>query len=237
MRPYKPELFTVEDVLNFYELQKGTCWRIYAGTNPRTEDFSRGEYTGNDKQQGSESLSENLMALRQNVDNTNCYTLHVFSQVKGKQMEKNAIIFQLNRPEKYQPYPAMIGAGPDPQLARILEKMMESQNLIVSKLSALDQMEEETEEVEEEKPGILGELMARPDVQNFLINGAMAFISGMAANKQAPPTNYGGGIAGTVDQESVTLLQSLFNKGVSNETLKALDQMSESKLKSLLMML
>lgn len=231
MKPYKPELFTVDEVQQFFEISKGNSWRICAGTNPRTDDFSRGECVVNDKQLAAEQLHDCLVALKQNFENTNPYTLYVFNMVKGQQKDRTAIIFQLNKAERYSPYPApMAGIGSDPQMSRLMEKMIEGQNLLISKISAMEQ--EDEEEDQEEKGGILGQLLAKPEVQDFLMQGAMALVSGF----KKPPT-YGGGVAGTVDQESVNLLQSLFNKGVSNETLKALDEMSEAKLKSLLMML
>ena len=153
--------------------------------------------------------------------------------VKGQVKDRTAIIFQLNKSERYLPAVGSVGA--DPQMIRLMEKMIENQNLMASKLAALemDQDQDEDEEQPAGAAGILGKLLEKPEVQDFLMNGAMAIVSGFTKKAQT----YGGGVAGTVDQESVTLLQSLFNKGVSNDTLKTLDQMSEAKLKSLLMML
>lgn len=233
MKPYKPELFTVDEVQQFFEISKGNSWRICAGTNPRTDDFSRGECIVNDKQLAAEQLHDCLIALKQNFENTNPYTLYVFNMVKGQVKDRTAIIFQLNKSERY--LPAVGSVGTDPQMIRLMEKMIENQNLMASKLAALemDQDEDEDEDQPAGAAGILGKLLEKPEVQDFLMNGAMAIVSGFTKKAQT----YGGGVAGTVDQESVTLLQSLFNKGVSNDTLKALDQMSEAKLKSLLMML
>ena len=230
--PYHPELFSVEEVMGFFETQKGSCWTIYAGSNPRADDWSRGECTISDKQLAAERLNENLHALKQNTDNVNPYTIRVYNLVKGQQKDKSSIIFQLNKRDRIM-YPAAVnGMGTDPQMIRLMEKMIESQNVITSKLAAME-MEEE-EEQEPEKVGILGKLLEKPEVQDFLMQGAMALVAGFAKGK---PQTYGGGVAGTVDQESVTLLQSLFNKGVTNDTLKALDQMSAAKLQSLLTML
>lgn len=233
MKPYKPELFTIEEVNQFFEISKGNSWRICAGTNPRTDDFSRGECIVNDKQLAAETLNDCLIALKQNVENTNPYTLYVFNMVKGQKKDQSAIIFQLNKAERY--LPAIGSVGTDPQMIRLMEKMIENQNLMASKLAAMEMQDEEDEE-DEEQPGaagILGKLLEKPEVQDFLMNGAMAIVSGFTKK----PQTYGGGVSGTVDQESINLLQSLFNKGVNNDTLKALDAMSESKLKSLLMML
>lgn len=230
--PYHPELFSVEEVMAFFETQKGACWQIFAGSNPRAEDWSRGECTISDKQLAAEKLFENLSALRQNTDNVNPYTIRVFNLVKGQVKDKSSIIFQLNKRDRF-PYPGIGAMQPasDPRMIQLMEKMIENQNLLTSKLAAIE-MNEEEEDQEPEPTTFLGKLLEKPEIQEFLMNGAMSLVSGFTKKD-----SYGGGVAGTVDQESVNLLQSLFNKGVNNETLKALDQMSEMKLKSLLMML
>jgi len=230
--PYKPELFSIEDVENYFDISKGNCFRIYAGTNPKADDYSRGEYSEGDKKVAADRLRDCLLSLKQNVDNTNPYTLQVFNlDKKGLQADKNCIIFQLNRSERLYPYPAaMSGPGTDSRLTSLLEKQIEQQNIIISKLSA-----EEVQQPEEESA--IGKILAREEVQTMLINGAMALISGFMSRGVTPPPTYGGGVAGTVDQDSVSLLQQLFNKGVTNETLQKLNEMSAAKLQSLLIML
>ena len=230
---YKPELFTIEDVENYFEISKGNCFRIFAGTNLKADDWARGEYCDGDKNIAAARLQECLISLKQNIDNTNPYTIDVFNlDSKGKQIDKNRIVFQLNKAERYLPYPAQMAGMADNRLVSLMEKQIEQQNLIISKLSA-----EEDEINEPEEESAIGKLLAKEEVQTMLINGAMNLISGFLSKGVTPPPTYGGGIAGTVDQESVTLLQELFNKGVNNETLQKLNEMSAAKLKSLLMML
>jgi hypothetical protein len=234
--PYKPELFTLEDVMNYFAISKGSCFKIYAGTNPKADDFSRGECSDGDKNIAEERLSECLISLKQNVENTNPYTLQVYNlDKKGLQIDKNCIIFQLNRPERYNAYPAMIAGTGDARLASLIEKSIEQQNLIISKLSA--QEVEEEEEEEPEAAGVLGKIMEREEVQNFMVNAALNFVSGLMNKGMAQAPTYGGGVAGTVDQESISLLQQLYNKGVTNDTLQKLNEMSPAKLQSLLLML
>ena len=233
--PYKPELFTLEEVMNYFAISKGSCFKIYAGTNPKADDFSRGECSDGDKNIAEERLSECLISLKQNVENTNPYTLQVYNlDKKGIQIEKNCIIFQLNRPERYNAYPAMIAGTGDARLASLIEKSIEQQNLIISKLSA---QEVEEEEEEPESAGVLGKIMEREDIQNFMVNTALAFVSGIMNKGVGQAPTYGGGVAGTVDQESISLLQQLYNKGVTNDTLQKLNEMSPAKLQSLLLML
>ena len=234
--PYKPELFTLEDVMNYFAISKGSCFKIYAGTNPKADDFSRGECSDGDKNIAEERLAECLISLKQNVENTNPYTLQVYNlDKKGLQIDKNCIIFQLNRPERYNAYPAMIAGTGDARLASLIEKSIEQQNLIISKLSA--QEVEEEEEEEPESAGVLGKIMEREDIQNFMVNTALAFVSGIMNKGAAQPPTFCGGVAGTVDQESISLLQQLYNKGVTNDTLQKLNDMSAAKLQSLLLML
>lgn len=228
--PYKPELFSVEDVENYFEISKGNCFRIYAGTNPKHDDYSRGEYCEGDKQVAADRLRDCLISLKQNTENTNPYTIQVFNMdKKGQQVDKNCIIFQLNRAERYLPMPAV--AGTDPALIALMKQSIENQNLMISKIAAL----EEEEDKEPEHEGVIGKMLQREDVQNLLINGLSALAGSFIGNRVPP--QYGGGIAGTIDQESVNLLQALFNKGVDNSVLEKLNAMSEAKLKSLLLML
>ena len=230
MPVYQPELFSIEDVLSYFEISKGNCFKIYAGTNPKTDDYCRGEYCEGDKHIAAEKLRDCLIALKQNVENTNPYTIQVFNfDKKGNPTDKSMIIFQLNKKQIYTPYPAV--SGTDPQLVALMKQSIENQNLMLSKIAALEEEEEE-----EEKPeGVIGQIFAREDVQNLLING-LAALAGNFIGNRTPPT-YGGGIAGTVDQESIALLQQLFNKGVDNNVLAKLNEMGEMKLKSLLLML
>ena len=234
--PYKPELFTLEDVMNYFAISKGSCFKIYAGTNPKADDFSRGECSDGDKNIAEERLAECLISLKQNVENTNPYTLQVYNlDKKGLQIDKNCIIFQLNRPERYNAYPAMIAGAGDARLASLIEKSIEQQNLIISKLSA--QEVEEEEEEEPESAGVLGKIMERQDIQDYMVGAALAFVDKIMNKGLGQAPTYGGGVAGTVDQESITLLQQLYNKGVTNETLQKLNEMSAAKLQSLLLML
>lgn len=240
--PYKPELFSIEDVEKYFEISKGNCFRIYAGTNPKVDDYSRGECCDGDKQIAAEKLSECLISLKQNTENTNPYTIQVFNLDKrGNQIDKNCIIFQLNKVERILPYhPAMIAGTNDSRIASLLEKSIENQNLLISKISAMEAAanneDEDDEDVEDKS--VIGQLLKRDDVQNLLINGLTAAVYGLV-NRRTPSPTFGGGVAGvnTIDEESISLLQELFSKGVDNNVLKSLNQMSESKLKTLIAML
>jgi hypothetical protein len=129
----------------------------------------------------------------------------------------------------------MIAGTGDARLASLIEKSIEQQNLIISKLSA--QEVEDEEEEEPESAGVLGKIMERKDIQDYMVGAALAFVDKIMNKGVAQEQTYGGGVAGTVDQESISLLQQLYNKGVTNDTLQKLNEMSAAKLQSLLLML
>ena len=236
--PYKPELFNIDDVENYFAISKGACFRIFAGTNPKIDDYSRGECCDGDKQIAAEKLRDCLISLKQNTDNTNPYTIQVFNlDKKGNQVDKNCIIFQLNKAERMYPYPGVI-AGTDSRLTTLLEKSIENQNLLISKISAIEAAQQDEDEDEPEDNSVIGQILKREDVQNLLINGLSAAIYGLV-NRRNPSPSYGGGVAGvnSIDEESIQLLQELFNKGVNNDVLRSLNSMSETKLKTLIAML
>jgi len=171
--PYKPELFTLDSVINFYENANGVHYRVYGGTSPKPE-YCRYSFEGNEKEMGLQELERALMGLQQNTDNTNPYLIQVFPKAKktkeGQVVQiPTQIVFQLNKPERF--VPQMMG-GTDPELKMILAKMVETQNILISKMNA----NEVEEEVEEEKPQGLAGLLNNPDFQNVAIAGISAIL-------------------------------------------------------------
>ena len=114
----------------------------------------------------------------------------------------------------------------------LLEKLVEQNQMIVSRVSALE-AEEDLEEEEPEEDGLAG-ILKNPEVQSMLIGAIGRFISGNAAAPAA--------IAGIPREEShqfecIQIVESLMDKGVTIDHLRALDKMSTTKLKNLLLML
>jgi hypothetical protein len=182
-QPYKPELFSIDSVLNFYQLSDGVHYKIYGGTSPKAE-YCRYYFDGDEKEIGFQRLDEELQSLKNNIDNTNPYLIQIFKKQGRKKIAAiedqptTQIVFQLNKPERYVPYGGM-GMMPqqsDPDLKMILSKIVEGQNLLISKLSA-----EEVEEDIEENPegGFLGAVLNNEQFQQM----AIATITGILTNK------------------------------------------------------
>jgi len=204
MAVFKPELHRLEDVLDYYENSPATHYKIFAGTSPKVE-YCRFYFDEDEKEIGLQKLSEALRAIQQNVDNTNPYILQLIEKKKvarGKDLESlTQIVFQLNKAERYLPMMAgMQQTQPDQNFSRLLEKMIEGQNLIISKLSA-----EEFEE--EEKPKGLAGILENEQFMNMAI-GAL----GLIVNKFVAPGPNGGAVtalAGIPDEQKQKALQAI----------------------------
>jgi len=204
MAVFKPELHRLEDVLSYYENSPATHYNVFAGTSPKVE-YRRFYFEDDEKEIGKEELEKALIAIQQNVENTNPYILQLIEKKKvGKKDIDNIsqIVFQLNKSERYLPMIAgMQNNQPDPNFSRLLEKMIEGQNLIISKLSA-----QEFEEEEEEKPKGLAGILENEQFQQMAI-GAL----GLIINKFAAPGTTGGvtALAGIPDDQKQKALQAI----------------------------
>ena len=233
MAAFRPEIFTIDEVLNFYDTAEGNDYKVYAGVNPSPQ-YLRYNFSG-DKEIGRQELQMALTQLRNNVENYNPYLIQVISEEKiskGRKKEPilTSISFQLNRPQSYMPMQQMgnVGSG---RTEMLLEKLIEQNALMQSRLSALESIGE-LEEEEEEPLSPLNAMLSNPDLQQALITGVMGLVGGMFGKTGAPT-----GIAGIDDDEATKILNSLMSKGVTIEHLRKLDEMNSMKLKSLLMML
>ena len=205
MAVFRPELHRIEDVIDYYNNSPATQYRIFAGTSPKS-DYCRFSFDSDEKQIGLEELEKGLMAIQQNTENTNPYLLQLIQKKKNPKSKENdnitAIVFQLNKPERYLPMMSGVQQQQsDPNLSRLLEKMMENQNLIISKLSA-----EEFEE-EQEKPNALGAILNNPQVINNLMSYAFEIM-----DRIIPPKNNAANLsalAGIPDEQREKALQAI----------------------------
>ena len=174
MAVFKPELHRLEDVVDYYENSPATHYKIFAGTSPKTE-YCRFYFDEDEKEIGLQKLHEALRAIQQNIDNTNPYILQLIEKKKIARNKENdnltQIVFQLNKSERYLPVMAGMQQQPNENFNRLLEKMIEGQNLIISKLSA-DEFEED---FEEEKSKGLGSILENEQFQQMAI-GALGLI-------------------------------------------------------------
>jgi len=114
-----------------------------------------------------------------------------------------------------------------------MEKIMEKLNLLESKIAEADQ-EEYEEAPQNPFNAMLNNMASNPQVQEALISGLLGVVGGFINNGK--PMS---GVAGidVINDEAIQILNSLIKKGVSLEHLRKLDAMTNTKLKSLLIML
>lgn len=238
MATLRPEMFSIEELLDFYDAAEGSDYMIYMGTKP-TADYCRYSFAG-EKEVGRQKLLSDLTQLRNNPENYNTYLMQVISENgtgRGRAKKEpvlTSIIFQLNRPVQYSGYqPQMSGVG-SARTEMLLERLVEQNSLMQSRLAALEAMGEIEEEEEEEAPeSPINAMLSNPELQQAIVTGIMGLVGGMFAKGGAPTA-----IAGIEDEtEAVKILQSLMAKGVTVDHLRKLDQMSSAKLSSLLLML
>lgn len=235
MAAFRPEIFTIDEVVNFYDAAEGSEYKIFAGVNP-TPQYLRYNFIG-EKEIGRQELVNALTQLRNNIENYNPYLIQVISEGntgRGKKKESpvlTSISFQLNRPQSMLPMQAMAGMG-SPRTEMLLEKLVEQNAMLQSRIAAIEAMED-IEEEEEEPKSPIDQMLSNPQLQEALIAGVMSLVSGMVTKGGAPTA-----IAGIGDEaEAVEILRSLMSKGVTIDHLRKLNEMSSAKLSSLLFML
>jgi hypothetical protein len=234
MAAFRPEIFTIDEVLNFYDTAEGNDYKVYAGVNPSPQ-YLRYNFSG-DKEIGRQELQMALTQLSNNVENYNPYLIQVISEEKvskGRKKEPilTSISFQLNRPQQFLPMNQMGNVG-SPRTEMLLEKLVEQNALMQSRLSALESIGEMEEEEEVEQSPI-NAMLSNPELQQTIITAVMGLVGNMFTKTGAPT-----GIAGIDDtDEALKILHSLMGKGVTIEHLRKLDEMNSIKLNSLLMML
>jgi hypothetical protein len=111
-----------------------------------------------------------------------------------------------------------------------MSQIMDKLNALESRISG-NEMDFEEEDNKQESP--INALLSNPDVHQALVSGLIGLIGGMISHTSPVAVS---GIAG-INDEAIDILNQLMNKGVTLEHLKKLSQMSDSKLKSLLIML
>jgi len=236
MAAFRPEIFTIDEVINFYDAAEGSEYRIFAGVNP-TPQYLRYNFVG-EKEIGRQELLNALTQLRNNIENYNPYLIQVISEGstgRGKKKESpvlTSISFQLNRPQQLMPMQSMAGIG-SPRTEMLLEKLVEQNQMLASRIAAIEALDEIEEEEEEAPKSPIDQMLSSPQVQEALIAGVMSLMSGLITKGGAPTA-----IAGIGDEaEAVEILRSLMSKGVSIDHLRKLNEMSSAKLSSLLFML
>jgi hypothetical protein len=207
---------------------------VWSNSTPSKKELNFGWYE-EDLEAGRHKLENDLDALEQNGVNE-LYTI-LLHQKKNKDGYLTldtpyyaSLKFRAAELEQPMilPMQHIAGMGSNHRLESALEKMMETQNMILTKLSA----EEFEEEEEEEENDMIGGLMKNPEIQ-AMIMGGIGKIFNMMGEKPVAVA----GVTELNEDEVFTIVNSLMNKGVTIEHLRKLNDMSNVKLSSLLLML
>jgi hypothetical protein len=191
-------------------------------------------WNDDDMEAGRSKLEDDLAAIEQNNNNDLIIIkLHPKKDKAGYITDKTPIygslVCRASELERLNyGMPQIAGMGYNSKMESVLERVLETQNAILTKLNA----EELEEEVEEDK-GMLGNILNSPQMQTLLIAG-MTKLLGIGGTDPVAT-----GLAGIEEDtnEAIIILNSLMNKGVSIDHLRKLNQMSTVQLKSLLNML
>jgi hypothetical protein len=208
---------------------------VWSNTTPSKKELNFGWYE-EDLEAGRNKLENDLDALEQNGVNE-LYTI-LLHQKKNKDgyitldtpyyASLKFRAAELEQP-MIMPMQHIAGMSSNHRLESVLEKMMETQNMILTKLSA-DEFDEE-EEGNDEGDMISG-LMKNPEIQ-AMIMGGIGKIFNLAGEKPVAVA----GVTELNEDEVFTIVNSLMDKGVTIEHLRKLNEMSSMKLSSLLIML
>lgn len=208
---------------------------VWSNTTPSKKELNFGWYE-EDLEAGRNKLENDLDALEQNGVNE-LYTI-LLHQKKNKDgyitldtpyyASLKFRAAELEQP-MVMPMQHIAGMGSNHRLESVLEKMMETQNMILTKLSA-DEFAEEEEE--DEESDVIGGLMKNPEIQ-AMIMGGIGKIFNLAGEKPVAVA----GVTELNEDEVFTIVNSLMDKGVTIEHLRKLNEMSSMKLSSLLIML
>ena len=191
-------------------------------------------WNDDDMEAGRSKLEEDLAAIEQNNNNDLIIIkLHPKKDKAGYITDKTPIYASLvcraSELERLNyGMPQIAGMSYNNKMESVLERVLETQNAILTKLNA-DELEEE----EEEEKGILGTIMSNPQMQTLLMAGITKLLGIGGTDPVAT------GLAGIEEDtnEAIIILNSLMSKGVSIDNLRKLDQMSTVQLRTLLNML
>jgi len=225
----KAQIVGIDGIMDWYDQHcTSPYYAVYTYLAP-TKLEKHFQYTKPDQDEGRMLLENTLQAMyMQNDETLYCIKLYDTLNKKGS-IDSNLDNYASVRIRAVDLPHAQPIAGVERsnyKLENALARMMETQNLILSRLS-----EENIEEEKEPESGIAG-ILNNPHMQTLLMAGVSKLL-GISGTQAA-------GIAGvdeTYENEAILILNNLMQKGVTIEHLKKLDQMSNAKLQSLLLML
>jgi len=128
--------------------------------------------------------------------------------------------------------PAMYGVPMAGQNNYQMERILEKLNTLESRISANEAMGE-FDDINDDPPNPINAMLSNPDVQHALVSGILGLLGGLVT----APSSGIAGVTDSINDEVIQIVDQLMKKGVRVEHLRKLADMSESKLKGLLIML
>jgi len=112
-----------------------------------------------------------------------------------------------------------------------MEKILDKLNVLESKIAGYESMDDDF--IEEKPQSPINAMLNNPEIQQALVTGLLGLVGGLFQGSGVVKN-----LAGADDQnEAIELLNILLNKGVTVDHLRKLTEMSDLKLKNLLLML
>jgi hypothetical protein len=226
----KPQILGVTGVMEWFDMYATTPYlAVYTFLTPSKLDKCF-QYTKGDMDE-ARTILENTLISMQNQDDQTLYVLKLYNSLNKRNSIDSSMEHDTSIRFRIVEIPSMNNqiTGVDKSnyaLQNAMAKMMETQNMILSKLS-----EQELEDEQPENPlGAIGNLINHP-----LIIAAASKLLGLGGVEQQPAAM--AGIEDINENEAIIILNSLMSKGVTVDHLRKLDQMSYAKLSSLLAML
>ena len=225
----KAQIVGIDGIMDWYDQHcTSPYYAVYTYLAP-TKLEKHFQYTKPDQDEGRMLLENTLQAMyMQNDETLYCIKLYDTLNKKGS-IDSNLDNYASVRIRAVDLPHALPIAGVERsnyKLENALARMMETQNLILSRLN-----EEQTEEEEQPQTGLAG-ILNNPQMQTLLMAGVSKLL-GIGGNQPAGMA----GVDETYENEAIVILNNLMQKGVTTDHLRKLDQMSNAKLQSLLLML
>lgn len=193
MAAFKTELFTIEDILNFYEQHEEAAFKIFAGNKPDAA-YCRFEFVEDDKPLGTEMLQNNLLALKNNTQNTNQYLLQIIKKARKvkngiKAVDFVNVTFQLND-NSVTPYTQgsfVAGINDNHRLEAAIEKMqLQNKQMIEALQQRINELEEDEEETEDTTgSNFIAGLVNNPELQTMVIGALSKLFQGQNSNSMS----------------------------------------------------
>jgi len=232
----KPQIVGIDGVMDWYDrFSTSPYYAVYTYTSP-TKLEKNFQYTGSDKEEGRILLANTLEAMQMQEDQT-LYCLKLYDQINKKNtIDSNlesiaSIRFRITEiPQLSMQHISGMDRG-NSRLENAMTKLAESQNLILSKLSA-----DEFEDEQPKEQNLFLKMFENPAIQGLAIAG-ISKILGLGELKATTGIAGISGLNELNEDEVINIVNNLMSKGVTIEHLRKLDQMENAKLQSLLFML